>query len=63
VATGKQRPSGVTAWARVNADGTIRAGSAGVSVAKTFTGSYIVTLPVDANVCAVLADTARGRQP
>jgi hypothetical protein len=58
---GPQGPSGAPVWARVNADATIRAGSAGISVAKTFTGSYIVTVPIDANVCAVFADIDGGQ--
>jgi hypothetical protein len=50
----------VTAWARINADGTLRASSAGISVSKTFTGSYTVALPIDSNVCAVLSDVDGG---
>ena len=57
---GPPGPTEVSAWARINADGTIRASSAGIAVAKTFTGSYFLTLPFSANACAVLANIDGG---
>ena len=41
-----------TYWAWVNSDGTLRAGSSGVSSSTSSIGEYVVTFPVDVDECS-----------
>jgi hypothetical protein len=50
--------SGSLMWAKVNADGTLFAGSSGVTSDRQFPGEYEVLFPVAVNNCSYIASSA-----